>query len=49
VEGGTLTVSGSGKNVMVMDEKGGSAKVTVADVMHHNGVILVIEKVLMPN
>jgi uncharacterized surface protein with fasciclin (FAS1) repeats len=49
VEGGTLTVSGSGKNLMVMDEKGGSAKVTVADVIHHNGVILVIEKVLMPN
>src|ERR1700727_2028287 len=32
VEGGTLTVSGSGKDLMVMDEKGGSAKVTIADV-----------------
>jgi uncharacterized surface protein with fasciclin (FAS1) repeats len=49
VEGGTLTVSGSGKNLMVMDEKGGSAKVTIADVMQSNGVILVIDKVLMPN
>jgi uncharacterized surface protein with fasciclin (FAS1) repeats len=49
VEGGTLTVSGSGKNLMVMDEKGGSAKVTIADVMQSNGVILVVDKVLMPN
>jgi uncharacterized surface protein with fasciclin (FAS1) repeats len=49
VEGGTLTVSGSGKKLMVMDEKGGSAKVTIADVMQSNGVILVVDKVLMPN
>jgi uncharacterized surface protein with fasciclin (FAS1) repeats len=49
VEGGILTVSGSGKDLIVMDEKGGSAKVTIADVMQSNGVILVIDKVLMPN
>ena len=49
VEGGTLTVSGSGKDLMVMDEKGGSAKVTIADVMQSNGVISVVDKVLMPN
>jgi uncharacterized surface protein with fasciclin (FAS1) repeats len=49
VEGGTLSVSGSGKDLMVMDEKGDSAKVTIADVMQSNGVILVIDKVLMPN
>ena len=49
VEGGTLTVSGSGKDLMVMDEKGGSAKVTIADIMQSNGVILVVDKVLMPN
>jgi uncharacterized surface protein with fasciclin (FAS1) repeats len=49
VEGGTLTVSGSGKDLMVMDEKGGTAKVTIADVMQSNGVILVVDKVLMPN
>jgi uncharacterized surface protein with fasciclin (FAS1) repeats len=48
-EGGTLTVSGSGKDLMVMDEKGGTAKVTIADVMQSNGVILVVDKVLMPN
>jgi uncharacterized surface protein with fasciclin (FAS1) repeats len=49
VEGGILTVSGSGKDLIVMDEKGGSAKVTIADVIQSNGVILVIDKVLMPN
>jgi uncharacterized surface protein with fasciclin (FAS1) repeats len=49
VEGGTLTVSGSGKELMVMDEKGNSAMVTIPDVMQSNGVILVVDKVLMPN
>ena len=49
VEGGKLTVTGSGKDLMVMDEKGGTAKVTIADVMQSNGVILVVDKVLMPN
>jgi uncharacterized surface protein with fasciclin (FAS1) repeats len=42
-------VSGSGKDLTVMDEKGGSAKVIIADVMQSNGVILVVDKVLMPN
>jgi uncharacterized surface protein with fasciclin (FAS1) repeats len=49
VEGGKLTVTGTGKNLMVMDEKGNTAKVTIADVMQSNGVILVVDKVLMPN
>jgi uncharacterized surface protein with fasciclin (FAS1) repeats len=49
VEGGTLTLSGSGKELMVMDEKGDTAKVSIPDVMQSNGVILVIDKVLMPN
>lgn len=49
VEGGTLTVSGSGKNLTVTDEKGDVAKVTIADVMQSNGVIMVINKVLMPD
>jgi uncharacterized surface protein with fasciclin (FAS1) repeats len=34
---------------MVMDEKGNSANVTIADVMQSNGVIMVVDKVLMPN
>ena len=49
VEGGKLTVTGSGRNLMVMDEKGNSANVTIADVMQSNGVIMVVDKVLMPN
>jgi uncharacterized surface protein with fasciclin (FAS1) repeats len=48
VEGDTLTVTGSGKDLMVTDEKGGTAKVTIADVTQSNGVIMVINKVLMP-
>ncbi len=49
VEGDTLTVTGSGKDLMVTDAKGNAAKVTIADVMQSNGVIMVIDKVLMPN
>ncbi len=49
VEGGKLTVTGTGKDLMIMDEKGNTAKVTIADVMQSNGVILVVDKVLMPN
>jgi uncharacterized surface protein with fasciclin (FAS1) repeats len=49
VEGGKLTVTGGGKNLMIMDEKGNSANVTIADVMQSNGVIMVVDKVLMPN
>jgi uncharacterized surface protein with fasciclin (FAS1) repeats len=49
VQGEPLTVQGSGKNLMVTDEKGGSARITIADVYQSNGVIQVIDKVLMPN
>ncbi len=48
VEGGTLTVTGSGKHLMVTDEKGGTADVTIANVFQSNGVIMVVNKVLMP-
>ncbi|MEP6763984.1 MAG: fasciclin domain-containing protein [Gemmatimonadaceae bacterium] len=48
VAGGKLTVSMSGKDVMVKDAAGNSAKVTIADVMQSNGVIHVVNKVLMP-
>ncbi len=49
VQGEPLTVQGSGKNLMVTDEKGGIAHVTIADVYQSNGVIQVVDKVLMPN
>ena len=48
VAGGNLTAMASGGKVMVMDEKGGSATVTIADVVQSNGVIHVVDKVLMP-
>ena len=48
VAGGTLTAKTKGGKVMVMDEKGGSATVTIADVMQSNGVIHVVNKVLLP-
>ena len=49
VSGDTLTASMSGSNVMLMDEKGGTAMVTIANVKQSNGVIHVIDHVLMPN
>ena len=48
VQGGKLTAYLDGKNVMIKDEKGGTAKVTIADVFQSNGVIHVIDTVLMP-
>ena len=48
VQGDELTVTGSGKDLMVTDEKGNTAKVTIADVYQSNGVIQVVDKVLMP-
>ena len=48
VAGGSLTAKAAGGKVMVMDEKGGSATVTIADVYQSNGVIHVIDKVLLP-
>jgi uncharacterized surface protein with fasciclin (FAS1) repeats len=46
--GGTLTASLSGKTVIVVDESGGTAKLTIADVYQSNGVIHVVDKVLLP-
>ena len=48
VSGGTLTAMASGSGVTVMDESGGSANVTIADVTQSNGVIHVVDKVLLP-
>ena len=46
--GGTLTATTSGGNVMVTDAKGGTAMVTIANVYQSNGVIHVVNKVLLP-
>ena len=48
VSGGTLTATSNGSAVMVMDESGGTANVTIADVIQSNGVIHVVDKVLLP-
>ena len=46
--GGMLTAKSVGGKVMITDEKGGSSTVTIADVYQSNGVIHVVDKVLLP-
>ncbi len=48
VSGGMLTATKSGKTIMLTDESGGMAHVTIADVVQSNGVIHVVDKVLLP-
>jgi uncharacterized surface protein with fasciclin (FAS1) repeats len=49
VQGDKLTITGGGKDLMVTDGKGNTAKVTIADVIQSNGVIMVVDKVMMPD
>ena len=49
VSGGTLTATLMDGKVMLTDEKGGMATVTAADLDQTNGVIHVIDSVLLPN
>ncbi|MEO6120456.1 MAG: fasciclin domain-containing protein [Terriglobales bacterium] len=49
VQGGKLWAMSKGKKIMLKDEKGGTTRVTIADVNQSNGVIHVIDSVLMPN
>lgn len=48
VQGGTLTASMMGKTLMLTDAKGGMSHVTIGDVNQSNGVIHVVDTVLMP-
>ncbi|MFT3680366.1 MAG: fasciclin domain-containing protein [Ferruginibacter sp.] len=48
VAGGTLWLTMKGKKLAIKDEKGGWAFVTIKDVNQSNGVIHVIDHVLMP-
>jgi uncharacterized surface protein with fasciclin (FAS1) repeats len=48
VEGDSLTFSMKGDTLWVWDDSGDSAKVTIADVNQSNGVIHVIDTVLIP-
>ena len=48
VEGEELTVKNAGGKVSLTDAKGGTSNVTIADVNQSNGVIHVVDTVLMP-
>ena len=49
VSGGKLWAMMDGNALVLMDEKGGRATVTIADVRQSNGIIHVIDTVVMPN
>ena len=48
VQGNTLTVVPQPGGLTVIDDNGGTAVVTIPDVYQSNGVIMVVNKVLMP-
>ncbi|MEP6982983.1 MAG: fasciclin domain-containing protein [Sphingomicrobium sp.] len=48
VEGENLRFMKSGRGWVVVDAKGGKASITIANVMQSNGVIHVVDRVLMP-
>ena len=48
VAGGEIYVMRKGNKLMIKDEKGGVAMITIKDVNQSNGVIHVINKVLLP-
>jgi uncharacterized surface protein with fasciclin (FAS1) repeats len=48
VAGGTLTLMMKGGKIIITDENGGMAAVTIKDVFQSNGVIHVIDHVLLP-
>jgi len=49
VEGGTITAEMKEGALYIVDEKGNWSKITTANVMQSNGVIHVVDTVLMPN
>lgn len=48
VEGESLSFMKSGDGWVIVDSKGGRANITIANVMQSNGVIHVVDSVLMP-
>ena len=49
VSGGMLTVMMQGKNIVLKDEKGDTSTVTIPNVFQSNGVIHVVDAVVLPN
>jgi len=49
VAGGELKASMKGKKLILTDEKGGMSVVTIADVYQSNGVIHVVDTVVLPS
>jgi uncharacterized surface protein with fasciclin (FAS1) repeats len=49
VSGGTITATESMGKITLTDEKGGTASITITNVYQSNGVIQVIDSVLMPS
>ena len=49
VEGGKLWATEEGNHIMLKDEKGGVTSVTIPNVFQSNGVIHVIDSVVLPN
>jgi uncharacterized surface protein with fasciclin (FAS1) repeats len=49
VAGGTLWAMMDGKDIVLKDEKGGMSKVTQSNVFQSNGVIHVVDTVVLPN
>ena len=48
VQGEALTVAKKGRHITLTDAKGGKSRITIADVYQSNGVIHVVDTVLMP-
>jgi uncharacterized surface protein with fasciclin (FAS1) repeats len=49
VSGGTLIAMQQGNSIVLKDEKGGMSTVTIPNVFQSNGVIHVVDTVVMPN
>jgi len=49
VSGDVLTATMNGNDLVLRDEKGGTSRVTIGNVYQSNGVIHVVDSVLLPN
>jgi len=49
VGGGTLTATSENGGITITDAKGGKARVSGADMLQTNGVVHVVDGVLMPS